>query len=228
MSAAARAKGRAVETSARRDLERFDVTERAVHWSLAVIVLVELFTGAELRLPALALAIGHRGLVENVHVYVGLLLPVPLAVGLAGPWRRGLAADLRRLNRWPSGEAAWFRRKAASRARVELGKFNPGQKLNAATLCGALLVMLGTGLLMRWAPPSLLSFQTGATLIHDILFLVIGVLVIGHIVMAMAHPDALRSMIDGRVSERWARRHAPRWLQEKGDRAPRRIPAQRP
>jgi formate dehydrogenase subunit gamma len=197
-----------------RDLVRFDVTERLVHWSLGAIVITLIVTGLFLYIPALALSIGHRALIENIHVYVGITLPAPLVVGLVGPWRKGLAADVKRLNRWAPGEAAWFHRARPGERRPRLGKFNPGQKLNAAVLAGALAAMLVTGVMMRWAPPSLITAQTGATLVHDGFFLVIGILVVGHILMALAHPSALRSMFGGRVSRAWARRHAPRWLEE--------------
>jgi formate dehydrogenase subunit gamma len=211
-----------------RELERFDLTERLVHWSLAVVVLVLLVTGAELYIPAFSLAVGHRALVENIHVYVGVCLPVPLLVGALGPWRRALLADLRRLSYWPRGEARWFRRPLAGAQEPRLGKFNPGQKLNTSLVGGALLLGLGTGLLMRWAPPAFVGFQTGATLVHDLVFLLLSLLVVGHIVMALLHPEAMRSIFHGRISEEWARRHAPRWLEEKGPGAPRRIAATRP
>jgi formate dehydrogenase subunit gamma len=195
----------------RRELVRFDLTERLVHWALAVIVIVLLATGAELWFRVLSVTFGHRALVEEIHVYVGLAIPAPLLVGALGPWRKALLADLRRLNHWPSGEARWF--KPGGR-RPRIGKFNPGQKLNAALLGGALLLMIGTGILMRWASPSLLRFQRGATTVHDLGFVLIGVLVAGHIVMALTHPEAMRSMVHGRVSEAWAKLHAPRWLDE--------------
>jgi formate dehydrogenase subunit gamma len=204
----------------RGELVRFDRIERLVHWSLALIVIILLVTGSILYIPILALDIGHRAIVENIHVYVGLALPVPILFGLAGPWRRGLAADLRRLNRWAPGELRWFRILGRGKPVPLLGKFNPGQKLNAAVIGGALLVMLGTGVIMRFAPSSWIEQATGATLVHDTLYLVVGVLVAGHVLVALSHPEAMRSMLKGRVPRVWARRNAPRWLDEcEGDEA---------
>ena len=57
-------------------------------------------TGAILYLPSLALRVGHRGLVENIHVITGLCLLGPLLLGVAGPWRKQLIKDLRRFDRW--------------------------------------------------------------------------------------------------------------------------------
>jgi cytochrome b subunit of formate dehydrogenase len=46
------------------------------------------------------------------------------------------------------------------------------------------------------------------------LALAIFAVVIGHILFALTHPDSMRSMIKGWVSEAWAARHAPGWLRE--------------
>lgn len=200
-------------------LERFDCVERAVHWTTAGLLVVLIFTGASLYLSSLGQLLGRRALIEDIHVYCGIALPVPVVLALAGPWGRKLRADLRRFNRWTGQDRLWLRaalqerpRRQAMYAELELGKFNAGQKLNAAWTAGAGLVMLGTGAIMRWYHPWPLSWRTGATFVHDWIALAIGVVVIGHIWMASTHPEALRSMLNGRISRRWAERHAPSWL----------------
>jgi formate dehydrogenase subunit gamma len=65
---------------------------------------------------------------------------------------------------------------------------------------------------MRWYHPWPLSWRTGATFVHDWLALAIGIVVIGHIVMALSMPDTLRAMVSGRIRRAWAERHAPAWL----------------
>jgi formate dehydrogenase subunit gamma len=209
------------ETAASAWVERFDRVARAVHWVNAALIFVLIFTGATLYLQPLSEAIGRRALVQDIHVYCGLALPVPLLVAVAGRWGRGLRADLRRFNRWNRADAIWLRAVVHERARrravheqLQLGKFNAGQKLNAAWTAGAGLVMLGTGVIMRWYHPWPLSWRTGATFVHDWLALSIGVVVIGHIWMALADPDALRSMFTGRIRRSWAQRHAAKWLEE--------------
>jgi cytochrome b subunit of formate dehydrogenase len=96
----------------------------------------------------------------------------------------------------------------------ELDKFNAGQKLNAVFVGGAIVVMLGTGSVMRWFTPFPDSWRTGATFVHDLLATAVFVVVIGHIGFALAHREALGSIVTGRISRRWAARHAPRWLEE--------------
>lgn len=200
---------------ARPDLQRFDGVERGVHWTTATIVLVSFATAAALFVGPVAAAVGRRDQVRFLHVTAGLLIPVPLLVGLAVSvlGRRGLLrADLRRLDRWTEDERRWLRADPA--ADVRLDKFNPGQKLNAAFTGGAVLLLLGSGAVMKWFEHFPLAWRSGASVVHDLTAAALTVTVAGHILMALTHPASLKSMVTGRVSTAWARRHAPRWLDE--------------
>jgi formate dehydrogenase subunit gamma len=213
-------------------LRRFDRIERALHWVNAALFAVLVATGAALYLGPIGAIIGRRALVEDVHVYTGVALPVPLLLAVAGPWGRFLRTDLQRFNRWTRDDRSWLRAAFSARAlreqrwsEIRVGKFNSGQKLNAAFVAGAGLVMLGTGLIMRWYHPWPLAWRTGATFVHDWLSLGLGLVILGHVLMALRDPDALRSMVTGRISRQWARRHAPAW--EDGSDQPTAAPAPR-
>ena len=54
--------------------------------------------------------VGNRQIVRFVHVYTGLLLPVPVLLAILGSRGARLRRDLGTLNRWTSGDARWFRR----------------------------------------------------------------------------------------------------------------------
>jgi formate dehydrogenase subunit gamma len=151
--------------------------------------------------------------VRHVHVIAGLVLPVPLVLALGGRWRRRLWADLRRLNRWDNDDRRWLRSFGRDPF-VRLGKFNPGQKLNAAFTAGAIVVMLGTGSIMHWFHYFPVDWRTGATFVHDWLAIALFVVITGHIGSALADPDALFGMVRGWVPERWARERRPRWHDE--------------
>jgi formate dehydrogenase subunit gamma len=176
-------------------------------------MLILLFTGSVLYVPALALIVGHRGVMENIHVISGLALLVPLLVGVLGPWRGPLMGDLRRFDRWDPADFDWFRR-SARRLNLPRGKFNGGQKAEAAFLGGGMVVMLVTGVIMRFAPARFVTLATGATLVHDIGYLSLFVAVAIHVFFALARPDQLKSMFSGRIPRVWASRHAPAWLEE--------------
>jgi len=197
-------------------LVRFDKVERAAHWSTALLFLVLIFTGASLYVPALVGFVGRRELVTLVHLYAGLLLPVPLLVSLSGSWGKGMRADLARLNRWSSEDRRWIRLSLGGGPTwdVRNGKFNAGQKLNAAFVGGVIVVMFMTGCIMRWPYLWPLEWRTGATFVHDLVAYCLVVVVVGHIAMALSHPPALRGMITGKTSREWAAEHAPLWLEE--------------
>ena len=202
-------------------LRRFDGVERALHWVNASLFAILIFTGACLYLPQLEGLIGRRDLIENIHVFTGVVLPVPVLLSIVGPWGAGLRKDLSRFNRWSQHDAMWlraaFRERTKRRAlhrQLDTGKFNAGQKLNAAWTAGAGLVMLATGVVMKWYHPYPLAWRTGATFVHDWMALAVGVVIVGHIGMAINDRDALRSMWNGMIRRKWAERHAPAWLRE--------------
>ena len=193
-------------------LLRFDRVERTVHWVNATLFVVLMLTGAALYAGPISTLVGNRELLRDVHVFCGLALPLPVLLAIALHSGARLRDDLGRLNRWTRDDARWFRRKR--RADVQLGKFNPGQKLNAAFVAGAGIVMLGTGSIMHWFSPFPVDWRTGATFVHDWFALGIWIAVLGHVWFAVRDGDALESMWHGEVPARWARLHAPRWYEE--------------
>jgi formate dehydrogenase subunit gamma len=189
---------------------RFDRVERAAHWLTALLVLTLSVTGAILYVPSLSVAVGRRLLIEDIHVYAGVAVFAPLAVAAAGPWGRRLRADLASMNRFSTSEVAWLR-SLGRRGRQSIGKFNPGQKLNTFGIGALLLVLLVTGLILRWGNFLAVSWRTGATFVHDWFALAVIIVALGHILFAVTHPPALRSMVTGTVRRSWLTRHAPAW-----------------
>jgi len=146
-------------------------------------------------------------------VLSGLALPVPVIVGAAGRWGRRFRLDLSRLNRWSPDDMRWLRSWSRDPL-VRPGKFNAGQKLNAAFTVGAVLLLLFSGSIMKWFGPFPLPWRTGATFVHDWTAFALLVVLIGHVAKALGDREALGGMVGGTVSRRWAARKAPRWLDE--------------
>ncbi|WP_372352100.1 cytochrome b/b6 domain-containing protein [Streptomyces sp. KL116D] len=190
-------------------VRRFTPAERWVHRSTAVLMGVCVATAACLYLPQLAELVGRRALVVTLHEWSGLLLPAPFLAGLVS---RAFRADLGRLNRFGPHDRAWLRAVVRRRPARPAGKFNAGQKLWAAWLAGAVLVMLGTGLLMWFTHLAPLAWRTGSTFVHDWLALALGVVIAGHVGMAAGDPEARRGMRTGLVRRDWARREHGEWL----------------
>ncbi|MGW7054841.1 cytochrome b/b6 domain-containing protein [Streptomyces sp. NPDC054887] len=197
-------------------LRRFSRSERWVHRATAGLTLLCVATAACLYVPQLAELVGRRHLVVTVHEWSGVLIPAPFLLGLAS---RAFRADLGRLNRFGPHDRQWLR----AALRREHGprpaaKFNAGQKLYAGWIAGAVLVMLGTGLLMWFTDLAPLVWRTSATFVHDWLALAMGMVIAGHIGMAAARPESRRGMRTGTVDRAWAEREHPLWDGDFADR----------
>jgi formate dehydrogenase subunit gamma len=191
-------------------IERFTRAERSLHWATAAAVLVCAVTGLILYVGPLTAAVGRRNLVKDVHVIAGLAMPVPLVLAYAGRWRAGIRADVRRLARWTRADRRWLWSRGRD-ATDAVGKFNAGQKANAAFVFGMIPIMVVTGSIMRWYEPFAITYRTGATFVHDWTAIATWVIVAGHISFALADRGSLRGMLTGRVTRPWAEHHHPRW-----------------
>jgi formate dehydrogenase subunit gamma len=190
---------------------RFSRGMRAVHWTAATLVVVLLLTAAVLYNGPLSVLVGHRHALELVHISAGLLLPVPFLLGLLS---RAFRADLGRLNRFVPADWRWLRSRTRRDGTIRVGKFNAGQKLNAALTAGSLVVLLGTGVLMYSTGLVRLPLRTGATFVHDWFALGLGLLVLGHVYFALKDRQALRGMRTGRVATGWATGEHAAWVEE--------------
>ena len=108
----------------------------------------------------------------------------------------------------------WLRARDRRSGRIPIGKFNPGQKLNAAFTLGSIIVMLLTGTMMFFSSYLDDALRTGATFVHDWLSLAILVVVVGHTYMAFNDASARAGMRTGSVPVRWAKREHPAWAAE--------------
>jgi formate dehydrogenase subunit gamma len=195
------------------ELLRFTRGERWVHRATGILMTVCLVTAAILYIDVLSQLVGRRSIVEWIHVIAGICLPVPTIIGLAS---KAFRADARILNRFTRNDWKWLRARYRRDRTLPVGKFNAGQKLNANFQLGSILVMLGTGLVMRFANQWPISYRTGATFVHDWMAYAILAVVIGHMYMATHDPHALRGMRTGYVPASWARREHNAWAAREG------------
>ncbi|MFC8349306.1 cytochrome b/b6 domain-containing protein [Streptomyces sp. NPDC057280] len=192
-------------------VRRFGRSQRWVHRTTAALMGVCVATAACLYIPEFAELVGRRELVVRIHEWAGLALPVPVLAGLAS---RAFRADLGFLNRFGPHDRVWLRaalHRDKRRSSRPAGKFNAGQKIYASWIAGASLVMLGTGLLMWFTHLTPIQWRTSATFVHDWLALTIGIVLAGHIGMALGDPEARRGLRTGLVSREWAEREHSLW-----------------
>jgi len=194
-------------------LARFSKAERALHWSVAVLMIILILTGACLYLPVLSGLIGNRYIVQTLHIWSGFLLPIPIILAM---FSRAFRRDAQRLNRFTSYDWQWLKSQRA-RARVggvPVGKFNAGQKLYAAFALASIIIMLGTGSIMEFNSYFQDFLRTGATFVHDWLSLAIVVVVVGHIYKALGDATARMAMVTGSAPLSWAEREHSAWAAE--------------
>jgi len=192
-----------------RYVQRFSRTERAVHWVHASAFLVLLGSGLALYLPSLATEIGRRPLVKDVHLFTALAWAIALLAVVALGDRRGLRATTRELDVFDADDRRWLLGR-----HVRQGRFNAGQKLNAA-LTAAFAVLLAVSGVLLWLGERDTRFRLDSTIVlHDVVAYLSVALLAGHLYLAVIHPStrhALRGMTVGTVREDWAREHHAKW-----------------
>ena len=193
-------------------VSRFSRTERALHWVHAAAFFVLLGSGLVLYVPRLSIAVGRRPEVKNIHVYTAIAWVVAIALVVALGDRKGLRRTLRELDAFDEDDRLWLRRIPRPQ-----GRFNAGQKLNAALTAAFALLFAVSGTLL-WLGERDTRFRFASTvLLHDGLMYVSLVVLVGHLYLAVIHPatrHAMRGITLGTVDEEWAQHHHPRWERE--------------
>ena len=192
-------------------LRRFSTGERWVHRTLGILLGVLMVTAALLYFPWLGGIVGNRRTVRLIHEVAGWIVLVPLALALLS---KAFRADARRLNRFAPTDWEWLRSRDRRTGRIAVGKFNAGQKLNAAFTLGSILVLFGTGAIMFFSSAFPDDIRTGATFVHDWLALAFAVVVLGHIWMAFNDATARAGMRTGEVPRSWAVVEHRGWAEE--------------
>ena len=192
-------------------VRRFSRMERLLHWVNALGFFFLLATGLILYLPALSVAVGRRQLIQSMHFWAGVGWLAALAIVIVLGFRR-LKHTARELESFDGDDLRWLRGGKAPQ-----GRFNAGQKVNAA-LTAAFTILFGVSGLLLWFGEQDTRLRFASTVIlHDGLMYVSLTLLVGHLYLALIHPTtrhALRGMTVGTVSEEWATRHHEKWRPE--------------
>ena len=192
-----------------RYIRRFSRTERALHWVHASAFLILLASGLVLYLPSLSERVSRRPLIKAVHLWTAVAWIAALALVVLFGDRAGFRRTLRELDRFDADDRRWLRGRPAPQ-----GRFNAGQKLNAA-VSAALAVLFAVSGFLLWYGERDTRFRFASTLlVHDGLMYVFLVLLVGHLYLAVIHPNtrhALRGITLGTVEAKWARQHHPKW-----------------
>jgi formate dehydrogenase subunit gamma len=192
-----------------RYVRRFSRTERTLHWVNALGFFTLLATGLILYLPSLSILVGRRPLIKDIHFWSGIGWIAALALVAVAGDRRGLLRLARELDAFDTDDTRWLRRLPASP-----GRFNAGQKINAALNAAFAVLFLLSGLLLFFGERDTRFRFASTVVLHDGLMFVATALLIGHLYLALIYPatrHALRGITVGTVREDWARAHHGKW-----------------
>ena len=192
-------------------VKRFSPVERLLHWVKALGFFFLLATGLILYLPRLSELVSRRQFIQSIHFWGGVAwLGVLIAVVLLGG--RRLFATARELEQFDGDDLRWLRGRKAPQ-----GRFNAGQKINAA-LTAAFTILFGVSGFLLWFGEQDTRFRFASTVIlHDGLMYISLVLLVGHLYLALIHPatrHSLRGMTLGSVRVEWAMKHHAKWEPE--------------
>ena len=197
-------------------LQRFNFFERVLHWVVGVTFVLLLATGLAFAYPPLfwlTALLGGGPSARALHPWVGVAFSVGMGAMLV-IWFREMLLN-RDDRRWLGAIRHYATRDTANVPPA--GKYNAGQKLFFWVQGVLAVVFLATGVVL-WFPETLAPARTllsAARLLHYAASLGAGLFLIVHVYLGtVAYPGTARAMIDGSVTERWARHHHPRWHEE--------------
>ncbi len=186
---------------------------RLIHWTVALLFFVGLFTGLPIWTPFfgwMAYLFGGLSVCRVLHPWIGVAFFLAVAVEFFD-WLSAMRAG---------PDKPWSIRHALAYMRYETdesntGKYNGGQKLFFfAAALGAVGLLL-SGLLMwfpQYFPPVVREL---GYIIHDFTVICFAAAVVFHIYLGTAaEPGTFGSMIRGTVTREWARLHHGRWYRE--------------
>jgi formate dehydrogenase subunit gamma len=197
------------------EIVRHRLASRAIHWTVALLFFLALFSGLPVWTPVfgwMAHFFGGLTVCRWLHPWAGLLFFGSMALMFVH-WLGDMRLEPKDREWLRPGKIAQYMKYEDTDP--DVGKYNGGQKLFFfATALGAIGLLL-SGVVL-WFPlmfPQLV--RELATLLHDVTFILFVVAIVFHIYLGTAaEPGTFHSMVRGTVTRRWARFHHPRWYRE--------------
>lgn len=195
---------------------RYSFRERLMHWSAGLSYVYLLLTGLAFWSPWLfwlAVALGGATISRVLHPWAGVLFTLAV-LWMTFTWASQMRTT--ELDRRWWGAIRHYTRNEDDQV-PDAGRFNGGQKALFWGFLGCTLLLLLTGLVL-WIPHripwEMQWLRQLAVIVHAAsALLTIGLFII-HVYMGIAvEPGALRSMLRGDVSRRWAARYHRAWYE---------------
>jgi len=205
-----------------RVVERFKKRTIWFHWVHTAAFLILIVTGAILFFPGIG-GPAEGGVTRIIHrVAVVIFVAAPVIYFFLNP--RMTLHFIKETFTWGKDDFDWVQAAplyyfgGAEEKMPPQGHVNTGQKMWQLVVLGTGIPFLITGCLM-WFFKGILApgvFQW-CVIVHDVAFLVAFLMLLVHIYLGIIHPrmtESLRSMLDGRISKKYAKSHYGRWYDE--------------
>ena len=190
--------------------------DRACHWTVVICFFLVSLSGIALFFPTLQWlteTFGTPQMGRILHPFFGLIIFAALTFMFFRFVRHNIPEkeDIP----WVKGIVEVLKGNEHKVARV--GKYNAGQKMMFWSIMSLTLVLLVTGLII-WRPYFAHFFPITVVrwslLIHATVAIVLIHAILIHMYMAFWVKGSIKGMIEGKVSERWAKKHHPRWFEK--------------
>lgn len=197
-----------------KSVDRFNTSERVLHWVVAVTFFTLVLSG---------LGLFSRLFTGYFHLFgsgqTAILIHKIVGVLFFSSSMLLFLNHRREVSHLDNDDMVWLRKLGGYLSRDPFdennGKFNAGQKIFALFMAIATLILGITGIFI-WRPTAfprpLVQFSL---LAHSMIFILFIMLIIVHVYLAtIGNPGTLDGMLWGRVTRIWARKHHAKWYKE--------------
>ncbi|MDD3758775.1 MAG: formate dehydrogenase subunit gamma [Advenella sp.] len=195
-------------------IQRYNKAERVNHWIVAGCFVLLAISGLAFFYPAFFWLTGVFGtpqLARIIHPFVGVVMFLGFFIQFFRYWKYNFIEkeDVK----WLTSVGKILKGEEVG----DTGKYNAGQKIMFWLMTVCMLTLLGTGFI-AWRPYFADMFPIPviriALLLHAVSALVLITGIIVHVYAAIWIKGTIRAMVEGVVTQAWAKAHHPRWYRE--------------
>jgi formate dehydrogenase subunit gamma len=195
-------------------VERFNTSERVLHWIVTASFFTLLLSGLGLYSRLFTGYFTFFGNGQNailVHKITGIIFFFS-SLYMYFNHKKDISTFDRDDREWVGKQGGYLSRDTAH---FNIGKYNPGQKLFALSIAAATAV-LGVSGIFIWVPTVFPRLLVQVSLLtHGLMFVGSIMFVIVHVYLAtIGNPGTLDAMLYGDVKRSWAKKHHPKWYKE--------------
>lgn len=195
-------------------IQRYNKIERVNHWLVAGCFVLLAVSGLGFFYPAffwLTHIFGSPQIARIVHPFVGVIMFFGFVIQFFRYWKYNF------LNKDDIKWLAGIKTILMGGEIGNTGKYNGGQKMMFWLMTVCMLILLLTGF-VAWRPYFAEIFPIPvirlALLLHACAALVLIAGIIIHVYAAIWVHGTIRAMVEGVVTQAWAKKHHPKWYQE--------------